>query len=355
MKNLNIKIQVRRKNMRAKFILVSLLTILVVVQLGFAGSKDRAGTSGAVELLLPVGARGVALGGSNLATTTGVEAIYWNPAGLSMMKSSVTTMFSHMSYIADMGVEYIAVGTNFAGFGTVGLSLKSVSFGDISNTTNEAIDGIGTYSPAFYTIGITYAKELTNNIRIGATINFLSETIQRTSATGIALNAGIQYYGIGNIKGLKMGLALKNLGPDMKFDGSDLYRTASASDLLRGPQLYKIGTAPFGLPSSLEMGLAYEYMVGEDHEVSISGTFQNNNYSDDEYKLGFEYAYKDLVYLRGGYVFAPQVENSEDFIYGPSFGVGAHYFVGVDVTAEYAYRWTRFFDSNQVITLTLGF
>ncbi len=341
--------------MRTKFILVSLLTILVVVQLGFAGSKDRAGTSGAIELLLPVGARGVALGGSNLATATGIEAIYWNPAGLSVMKQSVTAMFSHMSYIADIGVEYMAVGANFAGFGTVGFSIKSISFGDISNTTNDAIDGIGTYSPAFYTIGLTYSRELTDKIHVGATINFLSETIQRTSATGMALNAGIQYYGLGNIKGLKMGIALKNLGPDMKFDGSDLYRTANASDMLRGPQLYKIEAAPFGLPSSLELGLAYDYQVEEDHFISVTGTFQNNNYSDDEYKLGAEYTYKDLLYLRVGYTFAPQIEDSEDFIYGPSFGVGVHYYVGIDLTAEYAYRWVRFFDANHVITLSFGF
>jgi hypothetical protein len=355
MKNLNIKIQVRRKNMRAKFILASLLTILVLIQLSFAGSRDRAGTSGAVELLLPVGARGVALSGSNLATTTGVEAIYWNPAGLSMMKQSVTTMFSHMSYIADIGVEYFAVGVNFSGFGTIGLSLKSLSFGDISNTTNDAIDGIGTYSPAFYTMGVTYSRALTDKIHVGATINFLSETIQRTSANGIALNAGIQYYGLGNLKGFKMGLALKNLGPDMRFDGSDLYRTADAPSMLRGPQLLKIEAAPFGLPSCLEMGLAYEWVFKEDHFISISGTFQNNNYSDDEYKIGAEYMYKDLLYLRGGYVFAPQTTDTEDFIYGPSFGVGAHYYAGVDITVEYAYRWTRFFDSNQVITFTLGF
>jgi hypothetical protein len=355
MKNLNIKIQVRRKNMRARFILVSLIIILVMIQVGFAGSRDRAGTSGAVELLLPIGARGIALSGSNLATTTGIEAIYWNPAGLSLMKQSVTTMFTHMSYIADIGVEYFAVGANFGGFGTLGLSLKSISFGDISNTTNDAIDGVGTYSPAFYTIGVTYSRELTDKIHVGATVNFLSETIQRTSATGIALSAGIQYYGLGNLKGFKLGLALKNLGPDMRFDGSDLYRTADASDMQRGPQLLKIEGAPFGLPSCLEMGLAYEFAVREDHFISLTATFQNNNYSDDEYKIGAEYIFKDLISLRGGYVFAPQTEDAEDFIYGPSFGIGVHYYAGIDITMEYGYRWTRFFDSNQVITFILGF
>jgi len=341
--------------MRAKLFLVSMLIILVVVQPGFAGSKDRAGTSGAVELLLPVGARGVALGGSYVAYATGVDAVYWNPAGLSLMKSSVSAMFSHMSYIADIGVEYGVVGVNFPGFGALGLSFKTISFGDIPYTTEDAIDGTGTYSPQFYTLGVTYSRELTDKIHVGATMHFLSENIMRTSATGFAISAGVQYRGLANIKGLQIGLVLKNLGPDMTFDGSDLYRTADAQGTDRGAQLYKIEAAPFGLPSSLEMGVAYQQPFGEDNMLTLSGSFQNNNYSYDEYKVGLEFAYKDLLYLRGAYTMAPEVENSEDFLYGPSFGIGAHYFAGIELTAEYAYRWVRYFDANHVITLTLGF
>lgn len=244
--------------MRAKFIIVSILTILFVAQLSFAQST-RAGTAGAMELVLPVGARGIALGGSNLANTADLEAMYWNPAGLSLMKQSVSAMFSHMSYIADISVEYMAVGVNFQGFGSVGLSLKTINFGDISHTTEDAIDGIGTYSPQFYTLGLTFSRELTDKIHVGATANFISENMMRTSASGFAVTAGIQYKGLIAIKGLSVGIALKNLGPDMKYDGADLYRVADAQSTLRGDQLYKIEAAPFGLPSVLEMGLAYEF------------------------------------------------------------------------------------------------
>ncbi len=42
------------------------------------------------------------------------------------MNNSASVMFSHMSHIADIGVEYGAVSTNFEGFGVVSLSLKSL-------------------------------------------------------------------------------------------------------------------------------------------------------------------------------------------------------------------------------------
>jgi hypothetical protein len=341
--------------MRAKHIILIAFFLLAVSGTVVGGGGNRSGTSGAQELLIPVGAHGVSLGGSFLATTSGVEAIFWNPAGLASMSNSVGVLFSHMRYIADINMEYAAVGVNFSGFGSLGLSLKSLSFGDILLTTEDAPDGIGTYSPTFVTLGLTYSRKLTDKISVGVTTNLVTERIQRTSASGLAFSAGVQYHGLGGIKGLSLALALKNLGPDMTFDGSDLYRTADAQQTIRGSQLYKVQAAPFGMPSSLEMGLSYEYRLNDQNSLTLTGLFQNNNYSDDEYKVGLEYAYTDLLFLRGAYSFAPEIPNKDDYIYGPSFGVGVHYFAGLDMTVEYAYRWVRYFDPNHVISLTLGF
>jgi hypothetical protein len=98
-----------------KRILVILAVILLGVDSVFAGGGTRNGTGGASELIIPVGAHGIALGGSGIATETGLNALYWNPAGISGMTNSVTAEFSHMNYIADIGVEYGAVGVNFEG------------------------------------------------------------------------------------------------------------------------------------------------------------------------------------------------------------------------------------------------
>lgn len=341
--------------MRAKNILLIVCVLLAVSQLALAGGRDRAGTAGAQELLIPVGARGISLGGSNLSNVSGIDAIYWNPAGLADSKKSVDVMFSHMSYLADINVEYGAVAVNFSGFGSVALSIKTLGFGDISYTTEDAPDGIGTFSPSYITMGLTYSRQLTDRILVGANFKVVSEQIMRTSATGFAFDVGVQYHNLGDLKGFNIALALKNLGPDMRFDGSDLYRSGSALQTLRGSQLYKVEAAPFGVPSSLEMGLSYQKGFDEDNLLTVTGSFLNNNFADDEYKLGLEYNFKDLLSLRGAYSMAPQTPNKDDYIYGPSFGVGVHFFAGVEMTVDYGYRWTRYFDSNQVVSLTLGF
>ncbi len=341
--------------MRAKNILLIVCVLLAVSQVALGGGNDKAGTAGAQELLIPVGARGVSLGGSVLSTATGIDAIYWNPAGLADTKKSVDAMFSHMNYLGGINVEYGALGVNFSGFGAVAFSIKTLSFGDIPYTTEAAPDGIGTFSPSFITMGFTYSRQLTDRILVGTTINVVSEQIMRTSATGIAFDVGVQYHDLGDVKGLDIGLALKHLGPDMRFDGSDLYRTADVGTSLRGDQLYKVEAAPFGIPSSLEMGLSYQNRLDEDNQLTLSGTFLNNNFAADEYKVGLEYGFKDFLTLRGAYSMAPQTVNKDDYIYGPSFGVGLHFFAGAEMNLDYAYRWTRYFDANQVVSLTLGF
>ncbi|NOY60432.1 MAG: hypothetical protein GXO75_16090 [Calditrichaeota bacterium] len=47
----------------------------------YAGDADRIGTAAGTQVLVPVGARDLAMAGSDIVFTTGVDAIYWNPAG----------------------------------------------------------------------------------------------------------------------------------------------------------------------------------------------------------------------------------------------------------------------------------
>jgi uncharacterized cupredoxin-like copper-binding protein len=123
---------------------------------------------GAAQLLIPVGARGIAMGNANIASSTGVEALFWNPANVASMNRSVDVMFSHMNYIADIGVEYGAVAASVEGFGVLGFHVKSLSIGDIDVTTTEQPDGTGQkFTPQMLTAGVTFSRQLTDNIAVG--------------------------------------------------------------------------------------------------------------------------------------------------------------------------------------------
>jgi hypothetical protein len=222
----------------------------------------------------------------------------------------------------------------------------------------EASEGTGSFfSPSFFTIGITYANSLTDRIRIGINAKIISEKIMRTNTTGFAFDAGVQYSGFANIRGLSFGIVLKNLGPQMKFDGPDLLRTALDDNSVRGIQNYKVDGATFELPSQLELGIAYEQAFTDAYKFTLSTAFQNNNFAHDEYKFSGEFAFQDMLFLRGGYAIVPDVTkgNEEQNLYGPTFGAGLYLSTGIDITVDYGYRWARYFDANHVFSIKLGF
>jgi len=339
--------------------LVRLLIIVFALQFTldvYAGGGNRTGTGGATQLQIPVGPRGIAMGEANIATSHGVEALFWNPAGVAKISSSADVMFSHMSYIADIGVEYGAVAANFEGFGVIALSLKSLAIGDIPVTTTQDPDGTGaTFAPQMLTAGLTYARQLTDRISVGITTNIVMETLGEVNSTGVAFNVGVMYETLGDIEGLNLGIAMKNVGPQMQYDGSGLMSLASASDLQRPPSYLKVEAASFDLPSSFEMGLGYKMNLGEVNALQFSGAYQTNNYSGDEYKLGAEYGYNKMFFARVGYQGAPQV-SSENYLYGITAGAGIHYDLGgIAVTVDYAYRDAKYFNGNHVFALSLGF
>jgi hypothetical protein len=323
----------------------------------FAGAGNRSGTNGAAELLIPVGARDIAMGGASIATAQGVEALYWNPAGVTRMRGGAAVYLSHMNYIADIGVNYGAVSANVEGFGILSLSLKSLSVGEIPVTTTLDPDGTGqNFSPQFLTLGLTYSRQLNDRISVGFTSHLISERMGEVSASGVAFDVGVLYDNLGGLDGLGLGVVVKNIGPQMKFDGSGLLTTASVSSQNRPPQLYEIQAASFELPSTIEFGLGYHRAFGGVNSILVSTVFQSNNFSDDEYRFGLEYGYQDILFLRGGYNIAQRETDERQFIFGPTVGMGIQYPLGsIDVSFDYAYRSTKIFDGNHIFSVRLGF
>jgi hypothetical protein len=335
--------------------------IFCVVLLGVSvvtAQNPRVGGVAAPELLIPVGARDMALGGSSIAVSKGVEAMFWNPAGLIHMDGSAQAMMSSMNYIADINVTYGAVAGKFGSFGDIGISLKSLNFGDIPLTSDSDPEGLSGrfFSPTYITMGLSYARDLTTSVSVGFSAKLVSEQIDRVSSSGFAFDFGIQYKGLIQIDGLSVGLAIKNIGPGMKFDGPALYRSAVITDGSRPQQKYKVEAATFELPATVDIGLTYERSLGSNFVAGISGSFVNNNLYYDEYRGGLELGYnmEGLQVLgRAGYLNQP---NASENLFGATFGFGIAYKTGnTGVTLDFAYRQVQYFKENNVFSVKVDF
>jgi len=180
--------------MKNKILLLVIVILAVGLSSAYAGNANRIGTAGAQELLIPAGSRGAALGGSVVANSYGVDAIYWNPAGLANLLGGTEAMFTHLPYLADIDVEYAAVGTHIEDFGTIAVSIKAVNIGDIEETTEDFPEGTGrVFSPSLTVLGLTYARVVTSNVNFGITAHVINESIFEVSATGFAFDFGFTY------------------------------------------------------------------------------------------------------------------------------------------------------------------
>lgn len=319
-------------------------------------SQDKAGTSAATELLIPVSAAGLSLSGSYTAGISGLDALTYNPAGLNFLENDIEAMFSYMSYLADINFSYAAVGFRFSNFGTIAVNIRNLDFGEIPVTTVEQPYGTGeSFSPTFVTAGITYANSLSDNLSIGLTINIITEKIMQTGGNSIGFDLGFQIKKMFGLSGLKFGAALKNLGPPIQYDGADLLSRAENAGT-GGVDFVKFDTPEFDLPFEVLIGLAFDKMITEDYKISISSTFLNSEFLNNEYRFGGQFTYDNLVYLRGGYTYIPEADDEPDFnIFGPTFGAGFRIKGDFNIVIDYGFRQTKYFSNNHMMSVRLGF
>jgi opacity protein-like surface antigen len=333
---------------------IALILMILMASVVYAGDVARKGTTGADQLLIPVGARGIATGGAFVASISGIESIYYNPAGVAVGQKS-EAMFNFMNYIADINVSYFAAVANLGDLGSLGLSFKTFDFGDIPVTTVNAPDGTGsTYSPSFMVGGLTYSKIITDRVSVGVNLKVISETIEDASATGFALDFGVQY-SFGN--NLHLGATVMNIGSNMEYSGNSLTRSTNIPNSTTGARtgVFEVDTEPFQIPSYFELSLAYQYDVNDLNTLNFATTFRNNNVLEDNLNLGLEYGFMNNFFIRGGYNLA--VENQDDQVFGFTVGAGVDYPLSNDIALafDYAYRDVKEFPTeNHIFTIKMS-
>lgn len=320
--------------------------------LGESGS--RAGTSGAEELLVPLTARYTSLGGSvssGMAGMSGLEALYSNPAALSI-NDGTSALFSRVEYVADIGVNYFGVAQNF-GYNNIAFTITAWDFGDIQETTETSPEVSSlTFDVNYLTAGLSYSRQLTDRIAAGTTIKIVSESIDDVTASAVALDAGMTYDITGT--GLQLGVALKNIGSEIQFSGTGLVTEARipGQEPSANPNAVSIESEPVELPTLLNFGLTYTRDLGANAVVTVLGNFRSNSFDQDQFAGGIELGLMDIVYVRGGYSAVEDMDAS--FYTGASFGGGIKLDLGGTLlNVDYAYVPTDFFSDVQYITASV--
>ena len=332
--------------------------VIIVVSSLVLGQNSRMGSASSTQLLVVPSAKHLS-GGGAAATATGMDATFWNPAGLAMSENSVDAIFSNRQYFADIDNSFFGIATDLGDY-KMGVSVRTFNIGDVDETTVFYPDGTGqVFTPNFSILGATLARKLSDNTSVGINANLIREGFGRVAATGLAYDLGVQYRGFLGREGLDVGFAMKNFGAPMKYDGEGLGVMASPVDGDRPVEYYKIDAAAFDLPFVFDMGLSYN-IAGAD----IGVTYTSNYYSTDELKLSVGYALEGLGSVGVGMQSSSasqEIDDTDDWYTNPADGVsfGASLdmsrFVGMNLSVDYSMLPMGDFGTNSVVALRIAF
>jgi hypothetical protein len=347
---------------------ISLSALMVASTITNAGNPERRGQAGASQLLINPYARNSGMVGSNSAKVRGLEAQFLNIAGTAYTRKT-EVIFNRSSWLqgTDIFINAFGLTQGIGETSTIGLGVVAINAGKIETTTEDQPEGgLGTYSPTFYNISLSYAKMFSDNIFGGINFKIINEQIPNISAKGVAIDAGIQYH-TGKYDQIHIGIALKNWGPKMTYRGDGLSRQTVVNYGGNYELTVNNRSGAFELPALVNIGASYDLYLTKDstglskkHRLSLNGTYTSNSFTNDNFLFGVEYGWKDMLMFRGGYYAEKGIlsESTRQTVFtGPAAGVTFEIPVNEKkstVGLDYSYRMTNPFGGTHTFGLRLN-
>ncbi len=251
------------------FFATSLFLSYLAVNVAEAGP----GTVAVPFLRVGAGARPSAMGGAFAAVADDANASVWNPAGLSQLSQAELGFMRLMYYegsAEDVLVASIPMGSKFG----LGVHVISMNYGKFDYMVEDASGSFdatastvaGTYKASALAAALGAGFELFPGVSIGANGKFITQSLEKTSGTGMMFDAGL----LVALGPLMIGGGVQNLG---SF-GSD-----KSPMNLRGGAAFKMGQ---------ELVVAGQVdMPSDTNKMKMS--------------FGGEFVLAQLIALRGGY------------------------------------------------------
>ena len=310
----------------------------------------KVGMSGGQFLKIGHGARGNGMAGAVSAISNDLSSVFWNPAGIADLPA-LSAGFDYTQWFAGLNHNFGAVGLPLMdGYG-VALHFTSLSTPEMERTTIERPSGTNQYFTASdVSVGLTFAGYLTDQFSFGITARYLNNTLAYAEASGFSFDVGTKYRT--GIQGIVLGVSLHGLTTELTYSGNEFNQTMR---LVQGgwqsPIDVKMVPSPFNIPLLFRANVAVD-IIGETinrtssnhprvdgsstqpHPAGIAGKppvqehqlvgvldFTTTSDSPEQFALGAEYIWNELLAVRAGYRIGNDIQ-------GFSWGVGINYFSG---------------------------
>lgn len=267
---------------------------------------QKTGTASLQFLKIGHGARSTGMAESFVAVSDDLSSLFWNPAGLAAFKEN-GVIASHTEWFVDTKLEFIGGVYHFGGNNALGISVTALTTEDMKVTTELQPFGTGSYFRySDIAIGLSYAKQLTEQFAFGATVKYIEETLGELKMRTVVGDLGTFYRtGLGTTR---FAVVISNFGAQVSPSGSvELIGGRTANNFQKFPP-----------PTLFKIGFAMEPVLTLNNRLTTSIQLNSPNDNAEHFSLGAEYAYKEMFFLRAGYKFNV---DSENFSAGAGFKI----------------------------------
>jgi hypothetical protein len=181
-----------------------------------AGNAAAGGENGLPGEFLNVGVGGkpMAMGRAYTAVSDDINAIYWNPAGVSTYRSSQIMLQSSPLELGG-AYHYLAYSQPMYSLGSFGVAIANVSSGEVDRVDSNNVV-IGSYQARETAYLGAYSYRFSDLLSVGGTLKGVENVVDGRKAKGYGMDAGVMYQ-IREDK-YKVGAVLRNLwAPEYGF------------------------------------------------------------------------------------------------------------------------------------------
>ncbi len=361
---------------------------------GRPDASSSVGVRAGEFLTIPVGARGIGMGGACSAVLDDISAIWWNPAGLGLLDQK-EVMLTVVDYTLDLSYSYAAFAAPIAdNVMTIGVFAGYLDIPDEEITTITSPNGTGQFYNAFdFQMGASFAYNLSDRFTAGINAKYIHQDFfQNMAANAFGIDAGAIYHTELADREIRFSFAIQNLGTNLTMKGENLrvnigpermdngqvpdgyndYSTDPYAMATRDTRGAFRATNTYRLPTTVKIALAYNLYTGEAANWLASGEVWRNSNIPTSYSVGSELNYNFTPFLSGAVRMGWMIQTDEvtddtdmlGYSYlgddptwrGLSFGGGIkQVFGGKAVSFNYAYQNKGRLTADNFFSIQFGF
>ncbi len=255
-------------------------------------------------LNIGIGAKAAGMGDSFINCASDASIFFWNPAGISILEGN-HVFFDQNSWIADINQYSFAYTKSLNRFGSLGFGFTYLDYGKIYGTTIDLVAAsagsfeyieTGLLNVKNYSIGLAYARSISSSFSVGGLIKYVYSGLDKNTLItedgnrilennlgAFAIDFGTRFNT--GYKDLTFSMALRNFSRETHYP-----------EMIQG----------FYLPLIFSLGFSVDAFgflpfIPEDHVFTVAFTGLHPMDFLEKVNLGFEYSFKNSLYVRGGY------------------------------------------------------